>query len=64
MQRQLFDLEADPYEMTNRVDDPGFRETAAEHHTWLRQRLEETLDPQALAAAFGQTSWNQWQQKG
>jgi arylsulfatase A-like enzyme len=61
---QLFDLEADPYEMTNRVDDPGFRETAAEHHTWLRQRLEETLDPQALAAAFGQTSWNQWQQKG
>jgi hypothetical protein len=50
--------------MTNRVDDPGFRETAAEHHTWLRQRLEETLDPQALAAAFGQTSWNQWQQKG
>jgi len=60
---QLFDLETDLYEMTNLVDDPVHRDTVAEHHKWLRQRMEETLDPLALAPAFGQSSWNRWQQE-
>jgi arylsulfatase A-like enzyme len=60
---QLFDLETDPYEMTNLVDDPAHLDTVAEHHKWLRQRMEETLDPLALAPAFGQSTWNRWQQE-
>lgn len=58
---QLFDLDADPHEMTNLVDDDAHTETAAQHHTWLRQQMEETLDPLALAPALGQPGWNQWQ---
>lgn len=57
---QLFDLQADPYEMTNLLDDAGHRETAVQHHTWLRQQMAASLDPLALAPAFGQPSWNQW----
>jgi hypothetical protein len=49
--------------MTNLVDDPAHRDTVAEHHKWLRQRMEETLDPLALAPAFRQSSWNRWQQE-
>ena len=58
---QLFDLQADPYEMTNLLDDTAHRDTAAQHHAWLRQQMQESLDPLALAAAFGQPSWNQWE---
>lgn len=57
---QLFDLQIDPYEMANLVDDEAHQETAAQHHAWLRARMQETVDPLALAAAFGQPAWNQW----
>ena len=57
----LFDLELDPYEMKNLVADPGHRETAAQHHAWLYDVMEQSLDPLALASAFGQPAWNQWQ---
>ena len=58
---QLFDLESDPWEMTNLVDDDAHRSIAAQHHVWLRQRMEETLDPLPLVPAFGESGWNQWQ---
>jgi len=58
---QLFDLYTDPYEMTNLLDDAAHRETATRHHAWLRQQMEESIDPLALAPAFGQPSWNLWQ---
>ncbi len=57
---QFFDLQVDPYEMTNLIDDAAHRASIAEHHSWLRDRMEETLDPLALAPAFGHPSWNQW----
>lgn len=58
---QLFDLEADPYEMTNLVDDPAHAQTVTQHHAWLREQMEHSLDPLALAPGFGQSGWNQWQ---
>jgi arylsulfatase A-like enzyme len=58
---QLFDLEADPWEMRNLIDDEAHRTTATQHHHWLRQRMEETLDPLALAPAYGEEAWNQVQ---
>lgn len=57
---QLFDLQEDPWEMTNLIDDDAHRDVLTQHHTWLRERMEQTLDPLALAAAFGVPSWNQW----
>lgn len=58
---QLFDLEKDPWEMTNLIDDEAYQLVAAQHHRWLRLRMEQTLDPLALAPAFGEEGWNQAQ---
>jgi arylsulfatase A-like enzyme len=58
---QLFDLQTDPFEMTNLVDDAAHEATARQHHTWMRDRMVETVDPLALAPAFGQPGWNRWQ---
>jgi arylsulfatase A-like enzyme len=58
---QLFDLQDDPWEMTNLVDDEPSRAILEQHHKLLRYRMEETLDPLPLAPAFGVSGWNQWQ---
>ncbi|MCR8725780.1 sulfatase-like hydrolase/transferase [Frigidibacter sp. ROC022] len=50
---QLFDLEADPFEKTNLVDDPAAREVAADLHRRLGALLLETGDDYALGPAFG-----------
>lgn len=42
---EFYDLESDPYEMTNRIDDPA---TAAERdrlHDWLLLEMVQTVDP-------------------
>ena len=57
---QFFDLENDPHEMNNRVDDPACRELIAQHHASLRQRMIETGDHAWLGAAFGQDDLNRW----
>ncbi|MCP8939104.1 sulfatase [Alsobacter sp. SYSU M60028] len=49
----LFDLEADPYELRNLVDDAGSAELAARMHGLLVAVLDETEDDYALAPAFG-----------
>ncbi len=50
---QLFDLEADPYEQHNLVDDPGAADIAADLHRRLIRLLDESGDDFALAPALG-----------
>ncbi|MEV0715534.1 sulfatase [Asanoa sp. NPDC050611] len=57
---QFFDLENDPYEMTNLVDDPAHADEVARHHALLRSRLAETYDHYVLAPAFGAAGLNEW----
>jgi arylsulfatase A-like enzyme len=57
---QFFDLEKDPYELENLVDDPAYADQVAHHHELLRTRLEETYDHYVLAPAFGQPGVNTW----
>lgn len=47
---QLFDLEADPYELTNLVEDDHHSATARWLHGLLQQALEETGDHYRLSA--------------
>jgi len=46
---QLFDLEADPFEQHNLVDDPGSAALTAQLHDRLRQLLIETADDYPLS---------------
>jgi arylsulfatase A-like enzyme len=55
---QFFDLQSDPYEMHNLLDDAGSREAIEQHHAWLRARMVETLDHAVLASAWGQAGLN------
>ncbi len=57
---QFFDLETDPYEMSNLVDDPALADEVARHHGLLRERLAETYDHYVLAPAFGHPGLNEW----
>lgn len=50
---QLFDLEADPYEQRNLLDDGGSERLAADLHTRLSNLLAQAGDDYALAPAFG-----------
>ncbi|HEX6499054.1 MAG TPA: sulfatase [Micromonosporaceae bacterium] len=57
---QFFDLETDPYELTNLVDDPKYADEVRRHHELLRSRLVETYDHYVLAPAFGCDGLNEW----
>jgi arylsulfatase A-like enzyme len=58
---QFFDLESDPGELTNLIEDASSSQAIAEHHGWLRQRMIDTGDDEWLAAAFGHEEINRWQ---
>ncbi|MFH5801005.1 sulfatase [Haladaptatus sp. CMAA 1911] len=55
---QLFDLEEDPYEQKNLIDDPNHRDVAQQMHGRLRDALIEYDDQYALGPAFGYDSLN------
>jgi arylsulfatase A-like enzyme len=57
---QFFDLENDPYEMTNLVDDPRYADEVARHHALLRDRMVQTYDHYVLAPAFGLPGLHEW----
>ena len=57
---QFFDLDEDPYELTNLVDSPEHRDLVARHHEALRARLAATHDHYVLAPAFDSTGLNEW----
>ncbi len=51
---RFYDLETDPYQLKNLIDSPDQQEIIAQHHGWLRARMQETGDDlNILAAAFG-----------
>lgn len=57
---QFFDLEEDPYELTNLIDSPGHQDLIRRHHRWLRNRMEETGDREWLAEAHGIPPLGEW----
>lgn len=57
---QFFDLRDDPFERSNLIDDPAYRDVISQHHKLLRQRLIETYDHYVLAPAFGMAGHNEW----
>ena len=57
---QFFDLENDPYELTNLVDDPAWEAEVRLHHQLLRVRMVETYDHYVLAPALGVDGLNEW----
>lgn len=57
---QFFDLELDPYEMNNLVDDPLCVDDVRHHHELLRQRLADSFDHYVLAPAHGCAGLNEW----
>jgi arylsulfatase A-like enzyme len=57
---QFFDLDEDPYELTNLVDSPDHRDLVARHHQMLRARLAETYDHYVLGPAFDSAGLNEW----
>lgn len=58
---QFFDLENDPFEMRNLIDDPKWQTEIARHHELLRKRILETEDHFVLLPAFGCAGANVWQ---
>jgi arylsulfatase A-like enzyme len=57
----FFDLENDPHEMKNLVDDPDWADEVKRHHQLLRDEMVRTEDDYVLAAAFGIEGLNLWQ---
>ncbi len=55
---QFFDLENDPHEMENLIDDPSHLTEIQRHHRWLRARLAETNDHFVMSPRWGQPGWN------
>lgn len=55
---QLFDLETDPDEVTNRIDDPEYESVAERLHGHLARHLRESVDTYTLAPAFGHDAVN------
>jgi N-acetylglucosamine-6-sulfatase len=47
VQRELYDLDRDPYEITNRIDDPAYASIQREMEQRLERHLRETDFPQA-----------------
>ncbi len=42
---ELYDLETDPHEMTNCIDDPAYTDIVLDMRLYLREWMQETLDP-------------------
>jgi arylsulfatase A-like enzyme len=57
---QFFDLEADPHEMNNLIDDPAWEKEIRCHHGWMRDRMVETEDLYILKPAWGMEGLNIW----
>ena len=57
---QFFDLENDPYQLNNLVNDTAYEEQLSKHHQWLRERMVKTGDHAWLTAAWGVAELNPW----
>lgn len=57
---QFFDLQTDPYELENLVDDADHADEIRRHHQLLRDRMVQTYDHYVLAPAHGVAGLNEW----
>jgi len=57
---QFFGLQLDPYELTNRLDDPTCAEEVSRHHALLREAILRTGAHFVLSPAFGIDGANLW----
>jgi len=57
---QFYDLSADPYELSNLIDNPSYREQIAQHHAHLRAALIRSGDHYVLAPSYGHAGLNLW----
>jgi arylsulfatase A-like enzyme len=57
---QFFDLQKDPYELNNLIEDQTCMDRIAHHHGLLYTALSETADPFVLLPAFGHGGYNLW----
>ena len=60
---QFFDLEEDPYEMTNLIGNPSMVDEIKHHHQLLRNLLVETEDDYVLKSHFGIAGLNEWRKE-
>ena len=58
---QFFDLETDPWEMHNLIEDDDHRDEIARHHRMLCDRLVETHDHFVLMPSYGCDGVNCWE---
>ncbi|MEM6820636.1 MAG: sulfatase/phosphatase domain-containing protein [Verrucomicrobiota bacterium] len=58
----LFDLENDPDELDNLINEPNYQNVAKECHQKLRQLLFDSDDFFVLAPAYEQSGFNYWQE--
>ena len=59
---QFFDLEKDPGEVNNLMDDPAYRDEVTRLHQLLCERMIETEDHFVLLPAFGCDGVNVWEE--
>ncbi len=57
---QFFDLENDPWEQRNLLDDPAYRGEIKRYHDLLLNRMKETDDHFVLLPAYGREGLNTW----
>lgn len=60
---ELYDLEADPHELHNRIDDPEMKELKGHLEQELLQHLKDSRDPIRLCAwdmLSGDRGWDRW----
>ena len=57
---QFFDIESDPYEMENLIDDINYKDEIIRHHKLLRELLIKTVDHYVLAVAYEIEGLNLW----
>lgn len=57
---QFFDLQSDPYEMNNLIEDPAWEAQITRHHRKLSEQIKISGDPFVLLPAFGVEGVNIW----
>jgi arylsulfatase A-like enzyme len=57
---QFFDIESDPYEIENLIDNPEYTKEIIQHHKLLRDLLIKTEDHYVLASSFNINGLNLW----
>ncbi len=65
---EFYDLTSDPYEITNRIDDPSCLDTITEYHSILIRHMNDTRDPyrgyQWSLRPWNKTFVPQWNNEG